>query len=111
MKIKRLLSLTLILLTLLCSSRSFSQVEKAVKVPQEKAQFVEFSQANAHEFRESVKITFQEESRSNTTLFCQQTPHYYFHQLSLREHEAYLKADQLNLPSKKLFIDFGAIII
>jgi hypothetical protein len=111
-KIKKILSISLIFLTLLCSSEVFSQIDRTLKYQaNEETEFGGFSQDAPQEFRESFKIILSEESRSNSGFILDNSTFFTFNTVSYWRYQSYLKAYLSKKSSSKLFIDFGSIII
>lgn len=113
MKIKRILSVWLVFLVLMSSSEAFSQADFAAKTQsgQTGTYLVEYSQDVSQEFRESVKVSLQEETKSDTNLMFHKTTSYAFSAIAYLQYINYLRAHLLKNSSKRLFINFGALII
>ncbi len=113
MKIKRILSVWLVFLVLMSSSEAFSQADFETKnlSDQTGTYLVEYSQEVSQEFRESVKLSLQEETKSDTNLIFHKATSFSFSANAYLQYTNYLRAHLLKIPSKKLFITFGALII
>jgi len=96
----------------MCSSVGFSQIPTSTE---DKAgvdiRYVEFSQDISPEFREGVKIAFSEQERPSAGLVCDYSLNFMIKTVSDHKYLSYLKEYVSKKSTKKLFIDFGAIII
>ncbi|MEJ0054864.1 MAG: hypothetical protein WDN75_03955 [Bacteroidota bacterium] len=109
---KRVISVALILLTLLCSSEVFSQIDPVVKDKADtETQYAEFSQDVSQEFREGFKLGFSEEDRSTSHGICSSAVNFAFQTVAYLEYRGHQKEFLSRRSSTKLFIDFGSIII
>jgi hypothetical protein len=111
-KIKSVLTLGLIFLTLLCSTEGFSRVQLLDgDQKNEITHYVELTQDVSQDFRESFKVSMSGETESFGS-FISFSPFKTTAVLtSHTRYLGYLKAYLSKTPSKKLFIDFGSILI
>jgi len=103
----------LVFLVLISSSEAFSQADFAAKTlsDQTGTYLVAYSQEVSQEFRESVKVSLQEETKSDSNLMFDKTTSYAFNAITYLQYANYLRTHLLKNPSKRLFINFGALII
>ena len=92
----------LVFLVLMLSSEFFSQADFATKTQSDHTgtYLNEYSQDVLKEFRESVKVSLQKETTS-----------YAFKAIAYLQYANYLRAHLLKNPLKRLFINFGVLIV
>ena len=111
-KIKSVLTLGLILLTLLCSTEGFSRVQLLDgDQKNEITQFVELAQDVSQDFRESFKVNLSGETESFGSFIHNNSFNSFSVLISQTRYQGYLKAYLSKTPLKKLFIDFGSMLI
>lgn len=110
---KRFLSIGLIFLVLLSATDAAEASYVADKNDDGNTEscFSEFSGDLSHDFRESNKTTFAEEEETVVKAFVPRTWLEKGEQLVILRYEYYWRDHFYLRPSKKLFIDFGSLII
>ncbi len=71
---------------------------------------MEYTQDLSQEFRESFKISLSEETKSDAD-FLAHKPAASVESIPNRQYDSYLRTHISKTPSKRRFIDFGALII
>ena len=115
MKIKRITSVCLIFLVLLtslgysegCSQNDFTSGKS---YQSSSTQLIEYTQDLSQEFLESYKISLLEETKSDMG-FLAHKPAASVESIPGLRYVSYLRAHFSKPPTKRLFIDFGALII
>ena len=114
MKIKRVTSVCLIFLVLLTSSgynEGISQIDPCLgDSSSPSSSITKYAQDLSQEFREGFKLSLLEETRSDTD-FLVHKPTTFVHVIPDLQYDSYRRAHFSKAPSKRLFIDFGALII
>jgi hypothetical protein len=117
-KIKRILSVSLILLVLASStgdgevfSRDDHPSRKLLDQTNSKAQFIKDSQEASQEFRESHKISVSEEGKSGINMVIHKTTLSMLQVSAYIQYSCYWREYLSRSVSKKLFITFGALLI
>ena len=113
MKIKQAISVALIYLVLLSSVEFFSQVDFITEAQPKPvaAQIIEHSHDVSQEFRENLKISFSEETKSDSEHSFHKSVTSAFDVIPNLQYNSYWRECLSKNPPKKLFIDFGALII
>ncbi len=108
-----MLSVGLIFLVLLSSAEWFSCVDLKPKAEQDQATMQLFEKSNdvKQEFREAFKINLSEEIRSDADVISNKLLMYCLNTFHHLQYSCYQQEFLSRNPSKKLFIDFGALII
>ena len=109
-KIKRILSLSLIILVLLSLAIGFSQndFESTVIHEGDITQIVEDSDDAPLEFRKSFKLSIADKTPSESSLY---SSHLVFQAVRDTQYTCYLQKHLFAKPSSRMFIDLGALII
>jgi hypothetical protein len=110
-KIKRAFSVVFILLSLACSSVGFSQTSSAEDKTDLNRHYVEFSQNISSEFCEDLRIALSEDERPGADMICDYSVTFKLKTVSNNKYQRYFKNYLSEKSAKRLFIDFGAIII
>ena len=95
------------------SSEFFSQADFATKTQSDHTgtYLNEYSQDVLKEFCESVKVSLQKATTSDANLMLHKTTSYAFKAIAYLQYANYLRAHLLKNPLKRLFINFGALIV
>lgn len=112
-KINKILSLCLILLVLMSSTEclTFSDFETVTAEDEAIAQVLEADHDLKQEFRESIKLNLSEETRWGTDVISHKLPMLWLNAYHKLQYNRYHQQFLSGLPSDKLFITFGALII